>query len=261
MEASDGTVTEGSGSNMLQAQCMFPAPLSAIAWRSEEDERVSQWLVYLLSKAADVDKDAVHAFHTALEAASTGTDRIVHVTRGAEPEDPLDELCNNTADPLTSVAFLPEMPRTGVPTRVAARNFDFRGLILPGSFNPVHNGHITLARTAQQLVHARTGLDLPVAFELAVSNADKGAIDRSTIVARIAACETAFNGDAWPVFVTQAPLFRDKARVFPGCTFVVGADTVRRLVDPTYYQGNEHEMVLQLDAIARQGYNRNEGAY
>ncbi|KAI9921037.1 hypothetical protein PsorP6_001711 [Peronosclerospora sorghi] len=156
--------------------------------RSEEDQVVIQWLVYLLSKVADVDKDAVHAFHTAFEASSTGTDRIVNVTRGPNPEDPLDALCRDTTDPLTSVAFLPEMPRTGVPTRVAARNFDFRGLILLGSFNQVHNGHITLAQTAQQLLRARTGLGLHVAFELAVANADKGAIDRSTIVARIAAC-------------------------------------------------------------------------
>ena len=39
--------------------------------------------------------------------------------------------------------------------------------------------------------------------------------------------------------VTCAPLFIDKARLFPGCTFVVGSDTIKRILDKKYYGGTD----------------------
>jgi hypothetical protein len=41
----------------------------------------------------------------------------------------------------------------------------------------------------------------------------------------------------YPVVLTRAPLFVEKAALFPGCTFVVGYDTAVRLVDVRYYGG------------------------
>lgn len=43
----------------------------------------------------------------------------------------------------------------------------------------------------------------------------------------------------------QAPLFTDKAKLYPGATFVVGYDTGVRLVNPDYYGGGEG-MILQV---------------
>lgn len=37
----------------------------------------------------------------------------------------------------------------------------------------------------------------------------------------------------------QAPLFTDKATLFPGATFVVGYDTAVRLVDEKYYSSHD----------------------
>jgi len=48
------------------------------------------------------------------------------------------------------------------------------------------------------------------------------------------------------VELTRAPTFREKARVLPGCTFVIGADTARRLVDPRYYEGSQARMIAAL---------------
>uniref|UniRef100_M4C227 Cytidyltransferase-like domain-containing protein n=1 Tax=Hyaloperonospora arabidopsidis (strain Emoy2) TaxID=559515 RepID=M4C227_HYAAE len=222
--------------------------------RTDEDHIVSRWLVFLLAKAADVDSETCHAFHDELTSAQIGNDTVVRVTTcEGHNDDPLDGICCGTSDQLTSVAFLPEESKDGgTAATIATQGFEFRGLVLPGSFNPLHKGHIDLARVTQQLIESRTGIKMPVAFELAVSNADKGAIDSSTISSRIAqiAHGTSPSG-AWPVLITNAPLFGQKAQLLPGCIFAIGADTAVRLVDKKYYDMDEHKMVLALDRIAR----------
>ena len=60
---------------------------------------------------------------------------------------------------------------------------------------------------------------------------------------------------AWrsPVELTRAPTFVEKSRLFPGTTFVVGADTAERLFGPRYYGGDEARMHRALDEIADAG--------
>jgi hypothetical protein len=57
---------------------------------------------------------------------------------------------------------------------------------------------------------------------------------------------------AWksPVELTRAPTFLKKSRLFPGTTFVIGADTAERLVAPKYYGGDELQMHVALEEIA-----------
>ena len=47
----------------------------------------------------------------------------------------------------------------------------------------------------------------------------------------------------------QAPLFTDKARLFPDSVFAVGYDTAVRLVAPKYYGGSNDGMVLAMAAL------------
>jgi hypothetical protein len=98
--------------------------------------------------------------------------------------------------------------------------------LLPGSFNPLHRGHVALAGAAS------CRLGVPVHFELSVTNADKAELTPEEVERRVAQ----FAGLA-PVWVTRAPVFERKADLFPGAAFVMGHDTAVRVIDPTYYGG------------------------
>jgi len=115
-------------------------------------------------------------------------------------------------------------------------------VLLPGSFNPLHHGHTTLADMAAER------LGSPVAFELSIANVDKPELAPKEVSRRLGQF---LNRHA--VYVSRAGTFRAKAAVFPGCTFVVGADTAARLVHPRYYGDDAAEMILTLDEIAAFG--------
>lgn len=95
-------------------------------------------------------------------------------------------------------------------------------LLLPGSFNPLHDGH----RRMLALAEAETGLR--GAYELSVANVDKPTLDYTEIAHRI----TQFDRPAW---LTRLPTFLEKARAFPGAVFAVGVDTLERIAAPRYY--------------------------
>ncbi len=101
-----------------------------------------------------------------------------------------------------------------------------RGAILSGAFNPLHEGHIRLAAIAAR----RTGL--PIFFELPVANADKGLISAEEVQRRLRQFR-----DKHPVLLSRAPLFSQKARLYPDSVFVIGYDTAIRIVAPRYYDG------------------------
>jgi len=99
-----------------------------------------------------------------------------------------------------------------------------------------------LARVAEELRQQ------PLAFEISVTNVDKPPLAGETVRHRL----TQF---AWrsPVELTRAPTFLEKSRLFPGTTFVVGADTAERLVAPKYYGDDEDRMHAALEEIGNAG--------
>jgi nicotinamide mononucleotide (NMN) deamidase PncC len=115
-------------------------------------------------------------------------------------------------------------------------------VLFPGSFNPMHQGHVLLARIAEDMRQQ------PLAFEISVTNVDKPPLEGETVRRRL----TQF---AWksPVELTRAPTFLEKSRLFPGTTFVVGADTAERLFGPQYYGGDAERMHLALEEIGHSG--------
>jgi hypothetical protein len=115
-------------------------------------------------------------------------------------------------------------------------------VLFPGSFNPMHEGHVSLARVAEELRQQ------PLAFEISVTNVDKPPLAGETVKHRIAQF-------AWksPVELTRAPTFVEKTRLFSRTTFVIGADTAERLIAPKYYGDDEARMHMALEEIANSG--------
>ena len=115
-------------------------------------------------------------------------------------------------------------------------------VLFPGSFNPMHEGHVSLARVAEELRQQ------PLAFENSVTNVDKPPLAGETVRHRVAQF-------AWksPVELTRAPTFLEKSRLFPSTTFVIGADTAERLVAPKYYGDDELRMHGALEEVANSG--------
>ena len=115
-------------------------------------------------------------------------------------------------------------------------------LLMPGSFNPLHTGHVLLARVAEELKQQ------PVAFEISVTNVDKPPLAGETVRQRLS--QFAWK---WPVELTRAPTFLEKSRLFPGTTFVIGVDTAERLIAPKYYGDDEIQMHIALEEIGKSG--------
>jgi hypothetical protein len=115
-------------------------------------------------------------------------------------------------------------------------------LILSGAFNPLHDGHLALAQTAVSV------LTQPVAFELAAVNVDKPPLSPEVVLDRL----SQFAG-RWPIFVSNAPTYVEKAHIYPGCVFVVGYDTAVRVLHPRYYGHSKENMESALREIQQQG--------
>ena len=111
--------------------------------------------------------------------------------------------------------------------------------ILPGAFNPLHEGHRRMAAAAAMR------LGEPVAYELCIRNVDKPPLNFHDMRAR----REQF-GESEEVWLTNASTFVEKARVFGGVAFVVGADTLCRIADAKYYEdGDVNAAVDELAGI------------
>ena len=110
-------------------------------------------------------------------------------------------------------------------------------VLLCGSFNPLHDAHRRLVEVSAGLL----GRD-PM-FELGLVNADKAPIPEEEAERRA----LQFAGYA-PVLLSAEPRFVDKVSWIRESVFVLGADTLERLVDPRYYAQDRGGMP---DAFAR----------
>jgi len=115
-------------------------------------------------------------------------------------------------------------------------------VVMPGAFHPRHEGHRRMAEIA------RRTLGQPVEFELSMWNVDKPPLDFLEIDRRL----RSFSADE-TVWLTRAPTFVEKSKLFPGATFVVGADTMLRIGQPKYYGGDERARDVAIENLANAG--------
>lgn len=153
-------------------------------------------------------------------------------------------------------------------------------LVFPGSFNPVHVGHLALANASiktlekhEPYVHPRRHNDKPIFFELSLTNADKPSIDPKIVASRVkkfielaslVGVEDPLFPQQWGIVLTRAPLFEEKLTILsskvlnrlegpgdsPRINFVIGTDTLVRILNPKYYpdksKANMIESLLEL---------------
>ena len=190
--------------------------------RAAEEDLVSRAIVLWLARACGI---AAPSPRSLLDADEHFAETVVAAT------DTIDQLLAGVVDRVTAQPDGQLMLSAPQPV-----------VLMPGSFNPVHAGHVLLARVAEELRQQ------PLAFEISVTNVDKPPLADTTVRHRLAQF-------AWksPVELTRAPTFVEKSRLFPRTTFVIGADTAERLVAPRYYGDDQLRMHGALEEIASSG--------
>jgi nicotinic acid mononucleotide adenylyltransferase len=155
-------------------------------------------------------------------------------------------------------------------------------LIFPGSFNPPHHGHLALAQAAIKAVqNQRQSFSSPkvpmIVFELSIINADKPPMESQEVARRVTLFKhLLFNNDyeitSWGILLTSAPLFSDKVQTLRQVapvssqtsafttqhmqdnsetsssrwSFVIGTDTMVRILNPKYYSDDSAQMMASL---------------
>jgi len=115
-------------------------------------------------------------------------------------------------------------------------------VVLPGAFNPLHDGHRKMAWVAA------TSLGCSVAFELSIENVDKPPLDIDSIELRL----EQFDKEQ-TICLTRAATFVQKVRIFGNASFVVGADTILRIADVRYYSDDSSRRDRAVQTIVEAG--------
>jgi len=111
--------------------------------------------------------------------------------------------------------------------------------VLPGSFNPIHKGHIGLAHKVMNDLSLKSD---QIIFELSVLNADKGVISEEEIQKRI----KEINSLGHIAMISMKPLYCLKNSFLRNGYFILGADTYQRLINVKYYKNSRDQMLADL---------------
>jgi len=164
--------------------------------RKEEEELIANYVMHLLGEACGIK----------VNKPSHSEDVDISKTNA---EKSWVKLLNNEVNYVSSSKSKPE-------------------LIFPGSFNPLHEGHIRM----RDLAEKKTGMQ--TTFEICAKNADKPPLTFQEIKRTLDQFD---ENDSW--VMTSAGRFSEKAEMFPNSVFIIGADTLLRVFDEKFYSSNK----------------------
>lgn len=95
--------------------------------------------------------------------------------------------------------------------------------LMPGAFNPPHEGHTSAAQ------HVLNEYNKTVVYQITAAPPHKEAMSVQELLQRAKLLQGTDR-----LFTKGSPLYLDKARAFPGVPLVVGADAMVRMLDPKW---------------------------
>ena len=119
--------------------------------------------------------------------------------------------------------------------RLITEEFISKSLILSGSFNPLHNGHIKLLEASKNMTK------LEPFFEISISNVDKRNISLEDLNSRISQFY-----NIGKILITNSATFEDKSNLFKKSIFAIGYDTAVRILDNKYYEKDMKESLSNI---------------
>ena len=198
------------------------------------------------SLASLTNKRGTHRAHIAMQTRTTTHTWFVELRKGARTRDSEERVIADTAVNVLAQSLGVRSGPREIATRDAVETASanivalFAGpadvcgtpgtAFLPGSFDPLHDGH------SQMQADASRRIGRPVQFELCVRNVDKPPLDFIEV-----ACRRKQFADA-EIVLTNTPTFVEKATLLSqgnGITFVVGTDTIKRIGESRYYLDDE----------------------
>lgn len=196
--------------------------LSLLEKRSREHEErvVSRLIINMIASACDLEMELADGI-------------------GLSPQESLQIRKIQTIDAISKLLFQKDSNLSITPGCVKLNGEDCtqhsHKIIFPGSFDPCHKNHVEMARIASRMY------GVPVHFEISVTNVDKPPMDYISLHDRVASIQEFYEpGLMGDIFVTNTPLFAEKADIFPCSTFIVGADTMDRIFNDKYYRPQDN---------------------
>ncbi|CAN0265234.1 unnamed protein product [Ectocarpus fasciculatus] len=191
-----------------------------------------------------------------IDAAEEGSESVTTTETENRAEDHIQGLLDGRS---TAVLAVPSRcGASGADPFVLYEDVDLPGntIVFPGSFNPVHEGHVLFAASVVGEMNKREEASPLVVFEISVTNADKPPLSSAEILRRLnlfSQNNPMFSESGlsnYAVCLTTKPLFLGKTEIFKGCRFLVGSDTMVRLLNTKYYSDSNSEMLVALSSIA-----------
>lgn len=108
------------------------------------------------------------------------------------------------------------------------------GVYLPATLNPIHEGHRLMCRVAEERMHSAPGGARFARYLVSSASPHKGRLSVQEMLkkAGMLRAERWRNESRMVEFTYDEPLFLDKARRRPGSVFLIGADTMARMLEP-----------------------------